>query len=398
MSMFSAVERFANIDRSSVTLDAGRCLHTHDRQAVCESCYAICPAEAITAGKPPALDNEQCVTCLACLTVCPTGAFSADDSVQALFNAVTHVETGSVELLCEKNPHPDHGLHAENTGIRVRGCLAGLGTGALVALIALGQERVMLRTESCSGCEWAMLDLLVDAQVAAARHILQVWGKAEAISNISSLEEKIERPFWDAQNPPLSRRDLFRMLSKQGQIAMARAMEDGVTTSSRKPGRDRLRLLAAVSHLPEPSPDINLPLDGFGFAAIAVSEMCTACGACARICPTDALQFHKNEEETAYTLSFDGRACVGCDICARVCMPLSIQVHHSPTFKEVFGAQKITLREGELSKCQQCGALMAKHPESKLCSLCQYRRKYKFGSVLPPGFQRVRPLDEEMHQ
>lgn len=394
MSMFFAVERLANIDRSSIALYTGRCLHTYDRTVVCERCYQICPSGAISEGKPPSLQNEKCSACLACLPICPTGAIEADDAVPMLFNAVAQLEGDSIELLCEKHPHPENGFD-ESTGIRVRGCLAGLGSGALVALIALGQKRVRLRTDACSACEWAVLGSRVDSQVNAARCILQAWEQEGAISCEPFLENSSERRFWDAQNPPLSRRDLFRMLSKQGQIALARAMENDVTPSSRKHGRDQLRLLSAVSHLPEFSTDKDFCMDGFDFATVTVSETCTACGTCARVCPTGALQFLKNDEGTVFTLLFENRLCIGCDMCSHVCLPASIHIDHTTAFMEIFGAEKVTLREGDLSKCSQCGAFMAKHAESNLCSLCQYRRKHKFGSVLPSGLLNVRSTDQK---
>jgi Fe-S-cluster-containing hydrogenase component 2 len=392
--MFSAVERLANINRSLVALDAGRCLHVHDRMVVCERCYQVCPAGAISEGKPPSLQGEKCSACLACLPVCPTGALSADDAVQMLFDTVVRLEGDSIELLCEKHPQPENGFD-ESTGIRVRGCLAGLGSGTLIALIALGQKRVRLRTDACNACEWAVLGSSVDSQVNAARSILQAWEQKELISCEPSLENSSVRPFWDSQNPPLSRRDLFRMLSKQGQIALARAMEEDVTPSGRKPGRDRLRLLSAVSHLPEFSTDKDFCLDGVDFATVTVSETCTACGTCARACPTGAMQFLKNDENMAFALLVENRLCIGCDICSHVCLPGSLHIDRTTTFMEIFVTEKVTLREGELSKCSQCGSFMAKRAESNLCSLCEYRRKHKFGSVLPPGLQNLRSADRK---
>jgi len=106
MRILNVAERFAALDRSAVILDKESCLHNQNRFSGCEACFDICPVQAIHPGKPPSLDSEKCESCLACLTVCPMGAYSADDAVASLLNAVTRLEGSELEVLCEKNLKP----------------------------------------------------------------------------------------------------------------------------------------------------------------------------------------------------------------------------------------------------------------------------------------------------
>ncbi len=393
MSVLNAAELLAAIDRSTIQLDPARCLHFRDRHATCEACFGICPAEAITRGKLPSLDADKCEGCLACLTVCPSGAYHADDAVAPLLNSVCHVEGDTLELLCTKNPQPEKGLSKTSVGIRVKGCLAGLGTGAYLALAAFGVAHIAVRTEACGGCKWAALQPLIEDQIKRAQHFLEAWGKSESIACLSEAHEMVERPWWDAENPPLSRRELFRMMTRQGQIAMACAIENGEHATDQRPGRDRLRTLAAVAHLPPPEAIGSIDLNELGFASKRVSEACTACGACARACPTGALTFEKDEADTRFALIFSPRNCIACDFCAHVCVPSAIVVDHKPSFAEVFGEPQIQLLEGELMRCERCGAIVAKRGTERLCDLCEYRRTHRFGAMLPP-VRKTDPLGE----
>jgi len=391
VNLFNIADRFAGLDHSEVNLDTERCLHSLYRFSDCEACHAICPASAITPGKPPGLNAEKCQYCLACLTVCPVGAYTADDAVAPLLNAVTHLEDSTLELLCERNPQAELGFSEASTGIRVRGCLAGLGSGAYLALAAFGLEHILVRMDACYGCEWGTLPKLVEAQVSQAKQLLEAWGKAEILDCVSGLDSPVERPLWKATNPPLSRRDLFRMLARQGQIAIARSIEDGHSHSDHRPGRDRLRILGAVAHLPAPDPAESIVLGELGFAYLSVTEACTACGTCARACPTRALHFNLNENETNFTLALSARNCIGCGICAHVCVSSAISVNHTPTFTQIFGEQLVTLQEGGLVKCERCGILMAAQPEAHLCQLCEFRRTHPFGSMQLPGIKDLKP-------
>lgn len=395
MSLLDTAERFASMDRSSVTLDKTRCLHSRDHFSSCEACYSVCPTGAIISGKPPVLDSKKCESCLACLTVCSVGAYSADDAVSPLLNSVTHFEGKALELVCETNPNFKNGISESSIGIQVRGCLAGLGTGAYLALTALGLERVAARTDGCAACKWAALRPEVEAQVARAKSFLTVWDKAETLTCVSSLDKTVERPLWNASNPPLSRRDLFHMLAYQGQVAVARAMEYGQTHSGPRPGRDHMRMVSAVGHLPAPDGGKNLSLGDFGFASLKINETCTACEACARGCPTGALQFAKDEEQTTYTLKFSARSCVACELCVHVCAPEAATLELSPTFADVFSEQTVVIQAGELVKCERCGSLTAKREGRRLCDLCEYRSTHPFGSILPPGFKRNKPVVAE---
>ena len=391
MNLFDVADRFAALDHSDVRLDTERCLHSLYRFSGCEACFDICPVSAITPGKPPALNSEKCQTCLTCLTVCPVGAYAADDAVVSLLNSVTHLEGSALELLCERNPQAALGFSEASTGIRVRGCLAGLGCGAYLTLAAFGFEHILVRTDACAGCEWGTLPRQVEVQVKQAKQLLEAWGKAEILDCVSELDSPLERPLWEATNPPLSRRDLFRLAARQGQIAIARAIEDGQSHPGRRPGRDRLRLLGAVAHLPAPQPGYTGSLMDMDFAWVSISETCTACGVCARACPTSALQFEKNEDEKAFTLTFSARNCIGCEMCVHVCAPSAVSVNHTPTFAQIFGKETMTLQEGELVKCELCGILMAARPNVHLCPLCEYRRTHPFGSMLQPGLKNIKP-------
>ena len=387
MSLLNAAERFASIDRSTVVLEPDRCLRTQDQYSACAACQDVCPAEAIQFGKPPVLDTETCQLCLACLPACPTGAIQADDGVAPLLNCATRLETTTIELVCEKHTSPETGT-ADSGAVRIRGCLAGLGSGTYLMLAALGIEKVIVRTDACASCEWRGLKAKVIRQISQARQLLGVWGREDHIVCAFEVENPVERPLWEASNPPLSRRDLFRMAAQQGQVAMARAMENKATHSEKLAGRDRRRLLGALEHLPGMRSAQPMSLKNFGFANLSISETCTACGACAHACPTQALRYEQAEDDSSFTLTFSVRDCIGCDVCEHVCAPGAITIDHAPLFEQVFGtAEAVTVRTDQLVRCARCHTLTARRDGTDLCAVCEYRRANPFGSMLPPGMK-----------
>jgi len=392
LSLFSIAERFTALDHSGLELNTERCLHSQDRFSGCQACFGICPVSAITPGKPPSLDPQKCAKCTACLMVCPVGAYSTDDEVTALLTAAKRLEGGPLELLCERNPRPSLGVPKAGTAIRIKGCLAGLGSGAYLALAVLGQENILVRTDACSTCMWTTLPGQVEAQVTNARQLLEGGGNDSSLECVSGLESPIERPFWEAANPPLSRRDIFQTALHQGRATLARVVDEWRTTpAERQPGRDRLRMLNALKQLPAPQPASAGSLKGMDFAWVTVSEACTACGICARICPTSALQFGKYAGETAFQLTFQAAKCVGCDMCVHVCGPAAMNFDHNPTFARIFSQENVIIRAGALIKCKKCGVLTVAQPGVDLCPLCDFRRTHPFGSMLPPGLKKIKP-------
>jgi formate hydrogenlyase subunit 6/NADH:ubiquinone oxidoreductase subunit I len=172
-------------------------------------------------------------------------------------------------------------------------------------------------------------------------------------------------------------------MARQGQVAMARSMESS-QSSTRQPGRDRMRLLSAFAHLPALPIQSPANADGFNFATLEISELCTACGTCAKACPTEALKFEKNESEMTFSLTFSARRCIGCDLCDHVCIPDAIHIDHKPKFEQVFGVEEpVIAGSGPLIRCERCRTLMAKREDVRFCPLCEYRRTHAFGSMLP---------------
>lgn len=391
MSILNSIERIAALDRSKVTLDPARCLHSIDQFSTCAACADLCPVQAINPGKPPRLNAESCTSCLACLPACPTGAYSADDEVVHLLNCIPHLEGEAVELLCSQHPHPHSGSDPEHTAIRVKGCLAGLGSAAYIGLYTLGLRQITLRSDACAECPWSSLASRVRQGAADAQAFLAGWEENDVVDCQGRVDQLLERTLWEASNPPLSRRDLFRMIGRQGKTTLARALDQKPEQKGVALGRDRQRILASVKHLPTPQRPEQVAVDRFGFAILAVSATCSACGACARACPTDALDFSINEAGEHFSLALDPALCTGCKVCSHVCAPAAIEVEHSPSFSQVFVRDPILLQDGELSKCQRCGARFARREDTLLCPNCDFRQKNPFRSFTPLGLKYSRP-------
>jgi ferredoxin len=388
VNLLSAAERLAAMDRSNIKLDTTCCLHTQDRYSTCKTCFDICPVGAIQPGKPPTLNLDKCQTCLACLPVCPTGAFQADDAVNGLLTCISRIETNRIELVCEQQKNAELGDET-GTALRIKGCLAGLGSGVYLMLVALGIERIIVRLDACSNCEWANLRKQVELQVSQARQLLGMWGKSESLVCWSECMTNMPRSLWDAANPPLTRRDLFRMAAQQGKIAMARAMENKSANQEKNPGYNRRRLLGVVEHLAAPCVETPMQLHDFGFASLTVSDICTACGVCANVCPTQALHLEKVADDSSFALMFSARECIGCEACEHVCAPAAITIDHAPFFDQIFGkAEALAVHTGKLRRCSRCHTLIAERNGEELCALCEYRREHPFGSRLPPGIKK----------
>jgi ferredoxin len=392
VNLFTAAERLAAIDRSNIRLDSSRCLHTFDRFSECQACIQACPVDALQPDKIPVLDEKACVRCLACLPVCPTGALQAEDALRSLLNCIPRLPAGGVELVCWRQSEPRPGSPDSRAILRVRGCLAGLGPSTLAALVAAEATPLRLRTDACAACPWFKLEEQILSQVQAAKLFLTAWGKAEAVTCTSTSTDDIAAsiPVWDADNPPLSRRDLFRIGTRQGSLALARAMNaQGEITGQKTPPRERRRILEAAAHFPkERTPGEAVRLEDLQWASVSITADCFACGVCARACPTGAIEFERDEVEASFRLSFHSEACTACQACVHSCAPGAIRLQAAPAFEQVFASlEPVVLLEGGLKRCQRCNAWIAAQRTSSLCPVCEYRKKHPFGSSLPPGFE-----------
>lgn len=385
MNLVEAAERFAATDRSQLTFDPTRCLLSNDTFADCRRCSEICPVGAIHWGNPPEFDQNACANCFACLDICPTGAYQARDAFPSLLRCASHLDATSIDIVCGRNPSASFGPAGSQAGIVIRGCLAGIGRAAYLALAALGLEEVTLRLDACGSCQVGGLQAEVHRQIDEAEIFLSADPPDRRIRLSATSEiHQDERTVWDADNPPISRRDFFRLAGAQSQLAAARAMFDLEPDQGRGPSLRRRRELVALARLDERrGTAVEGMLVGLGYATVRVTSSCSACEACARACPTGALAFEVTDEH--YRLLFDPTACIACETCAHVCAEEAISVSAEPDYRDVMGqVELVTLSEGEMIRCSICNTWIAAAEGRSVCSLCAFRMQHPFGTRLPP--------------
>ncbi len=387
MNLLALMEQIAEATArpGGLFLEPERCLHRRDKLSDCAACFDMCPVAAIVPGQPPSLQQDVCIKCRACLPVCPVQAYQAPDEITPLLKQVLHLKGKRLELICAPHPQAETGLPETDAALMSRGCLAGLGAGVYLALLAMGLSELVLRTDACADCPLGSLYRNIEQQVTAVQQIAKHWPQNGRIRCTGPLagENLVRRPVRPTSVPPVSRRTLFGLPETTTSTTLDWLAGDETTW----PATNHLLTTAALISMGQPDPALPGPvLTGLGLARVTVADnKCSANGACARACPTEALRFEGNGKE--FRLQLLPPNCIGCSLCVHVCLSEAITVDHNPTWDQLLGeGPVVTLLSGETTACERCHSPFLAQAGQSYCPVCEFRRRNPFGSLIPPGF------------
>lgn len=372
-----------------VLVQGEHCLNTRHKDAGCRRCVDACPTDAVelqAAGTSPGagpqqphLDPKRCVNCGLCLHWCPTDVFMQRSAPEAgLVQTAAMLPDEVLGLVCSQHNNPEDTPAPVSTVVRHKRCLASLSVSHLLELSDGGRRTLWLDDSVCADCPIGRVQPAIVQTVEAANQLLQAFGRPPAIYTSVGHPDRLEngstpRRVIDGDRPELSRRGFFGALRQMGRRTAATLIAEGTATllssdlspehtgrlvpvEQRLPHRipaSRDRLFRQLKRLGAPAEQI-VETAGIPFADVAVDgSACSACGLCARFCPTGALSFATDEER--FALYFRPVLCIDCGICAVACPEDAIRFGTRLPAAALVEVEPKLLVAGELTACVECG-------------------------------------------
>ncbi len=103
-----------------------------------------------------------------------------------------------------------------------------------------------------------------------------------------------------------------------------------------------------------PDKDEWIQLDHLNYFRVKVSDECTLCGACIRICPSRALRIVEDSGELR--LEFSHQQCIGCDACRQICPEKAVAIERALNPHLLRSGEFIEVTRDEIARCRGCGA------------------------------------------
>lgn len=344
---------------------ASRCTRFRYRYSGCSRCADACPHEAVElSDEGIKISAEACQNCALCAAACPTEALLADNLPR-------------IEVLKRTTKRPEVTFACAPSGFKgdeIVPCLGALDAAMLGYLLGRGIAVTLAGTQHCAECvhgERGKAGLSLNLEAAES---LRRAADNDKWAEISVPDASETEPEKGGHNP--SRRHLFRRFVGRGADQLAHP----VSASEARPvplkairfaapfstaGRELLQILFDT-----PSETATpLPVHAALLAAqVGIRPGCTACEACARACPTGALQIR--ESASAWQLGFEFTRCVGCGVCAEVCQP------HVLYFKEAMenlakSPEPVNLHALRKQRCTRCDRFFISPAPEEICPTCE---------------------------
>lgn len=340
-----------------LTIISANCINQISPLANCSICQQLCPAQSLifTEQHWQAVD---CTLCGLCVSACPTGTFQID--YPALLSLP---KNEPLQICCTQN------TLAPQEALRLN-CLQQLSPLTILELLyRYSHITLYLTPELCQQClhQWYALGLRQQlAQYQISSEKLQI----------------IVQEVQPAQAPKNNtRRALFHDLFQHTEDQSKKMLTHGLETLAANPlfiqdetqeaviFPNRLPLYAfyAKKELRVHSAD-TLPFRDLSCHA------CNFCGACTRLCPTQALtitEINGDDKIPKKDLLFHPELCIGCNLCQQICMQHKLQWEDFMTQQQFIQTPHKIAHSSE-KICSQCGHPYYQWPptDDQICSYC----------------------------
>jgi ferredoxin len=316
----------------------------------CGLCIPACPFSAIgSIGGRVVVEKESCESCGLCVTACPTRAIAFPGSslpqYEAQIGALLSAQRPQLTFACRKavrEHDPDRRPDLLSSGwLPVEVPCAGMVTsGWILQALAAGASRVALLP--CGDCVTGSGTVLAD-RVEFCRDVLRLLGDGSPADRVV-----LDLPP-DETGPP------------RGPEGGRPSRQSRPLTLS-EPAATAEGLLALHERYGAP-PNLSLSHPGVTLGLVTLREdTCTACGACAAVCPTGALEAVDGSEETV--ISFDAALCTSCGRCVPACPEaaqetLTVQ---TGTDLDLLASGRVAVNRAAAGRCRHCGRSFASEP------------------------------------
>lgn len=237
------------------------CLNTKQKKIPCTECSSICPRGISVHEKNPRW--LICSNCNLCVTACPTQAIhESGSSFEAIYSLVK-ADSPTVVLACKRYK----GL----ADLRLE-CLASV-PWEMLATISL-KKSLVLKTSPCKDCEHEECLALFKQNINQLKFF---FGKEEFKKRIlSQLPEGVTHTTGLAKRRAIT--------SAMGVVR--KGVEQLVEEDAQEISHYRALLLDTLKSIPEQErPQVH-------WRTLIEDGQCSACGACAKICPHNAIKIH----------------------------------------------------------------------------------------------------------
>ena len=346
MSKIDTIESISDkLAATSISVVPKRCVYIRNWHSRCRSCLTACQHDAVKRSLGHlSIDSELCTNCGACVAACPTSAMSttAPSATEIVRQARISAErnAGSAAFVCARHAQT---THIDTDRVVVLPCLDYLDEYLITGMFALKFKRVVLFTLSCEGCDIDCEQPYFEEMVRSTHQVLDLWKIPGTFATLDEVPATLvlDKPRAQTNVIKSDRREAFEQAGASAVGYAWHAVSSAIASLTGEAAPDPnaqiimipeerfapdsyrsirlLRMLETIGTHPQ-----GATIDTRFWASVDIDpDRCKRCGACARMCVTQALKYHVDDERRA-TLSFRPALCVNCHLCRDSCISHSM--------------------------------------------------------------------------